>query len=229
MKTPQDLTHIERLPIFPLPVVLMPTMVLPLHIFEPRYRQMLDDCLKGTRLFGLTYHPQSAVGMIVVPVVGSIGCAADIISVVPLPDGRSNILTVGVCRYRTLEYVAQEPYLMARVEFFEDKKEDRDIRDEEIEEISSLYLRFLEALRILRDAPRSRYVLPTDPELLSFAIASEVLTEPEEQLEVLQMEDTEQRLHVVRRYLEMIIDEVEARAAEHVAMRGNGRKKKFLN
>ncbi|MBI3951935.1 MAG: LON peptidase substrate-binding domain-containing protein [Acidobacteria bacterium] len=224
----EKLKNIEKLPIFPLPVVLLPGMLMPLHIFEPRYRQMLHDCLQGGRLFGLTHHPESAVGTLVVPVVGSIGCAAHIMSVVPLPDERSNILAAGLCRYKTLEYTEQDPYLVARLEFFEDEALQTEIPPDLIQEVSDLFLRFLKAMRTLRDAPMARYALPADPEQLSFAIASAVLTEPEEQLEMLQMRSTEERFEFLEQRLDSIIDNVESQAEEHTAMRSNGRRKKGL-
>jgi Lon protease-like protein len=222
----QKLKHIEHLPIFPLPVVLLPGMLMPLHIFEPRYRQMLHDCLNDRRLFGLTYHPDSAVGTLVVPVVGSIGCAAHIMSIVPLADERSNVLTAGLCRYKTAEYLSQDPYLVARIEFFEDEPGDTEVPVALIQEVSELFLRFMKAVQTLRDTPMARVVLPDDPEQLSFAIASGVLTEPEDQLETLHMRSTEERLQFLVRQLDVLIDELEARAQEHVAMRGNGQRKR---
>jgi len=226
----EKLKQIEHLPIFPLPVVLLPGMLMPLHIFEPRYRQMLHHCLQDRRVFGLTYHPGSAVGTVVVPVVGSIGCAAHIMSVVPLADERSNILAAGLCRYKTLEYIAQDPYLVARIEFFEDELTETEVPPDLIQEVSSLFIRFMKALRTLRDTPMARYSLPDDPEQLSFAVASAVLTEAEEQLEVLQMRSTEERFQFLRQGLDTIIEEVESRAKEHIAMRSNGhRKKGFSN
>jgi Lon protease-like protein len=224
----EKLKHVDQLPIFPLPVVLLPGMLMPLHIFEPRYRQMIHDCLQGQRLFGLTYHPDSAVGTLVIPVVGSVGCAAHIMSIVPLPDERSNILTAGLCRYKTAEYISQDPYLLARIEFFEDEPTEAGVPLDLIQEVSDLFLRFLKAMQTLRDAPMARYTLPEDPEQLSFAVASVVLTEPEEQLEVLQMRSTEERFQFLEQELESIIDEIESRAEEHVAMRSNGRRKAGL-
>src|SRR3954452_104647 len=98
-----------RLPVFPLPVVLFPGTPLPLHIFEPRYRQMLADCLASDRRFGLT--PVS--GETESPGPGSIGCVAEVRLNQELPDGRSNIVVVGGSRFvvgRILE--ESTPYLL---------------------------------------------------------------------------------------------------------------------
>jgi Lon protease-like protein len=223
MSAIEKLKGIKQLPIFPLPVVLLPGMLLPLHIFEPRYRKMLSDCLESNKLFGLTYHPESAVGMLVIPVEGSIGCAAQITAVVPLPDGRSNILTAGLCRYATQIYLCEDPYLIANIEFFEDEPVGAEIYEGLVDEVSDLFMRFTDALRVLRDMPSARLSLPEELEPFSFAVASIVLTEPEDQLTVLQMRSTADRLEFLRECLESIIEEVEDRASEHKAMRSNGK------
>src|SRR6266540_5847515 len=98
------LRGVRELPRFPLPVVLFPGMPMPLHIFEPRYRQMLDDIRAGNNLFGLSYF-DSSISEQEFPSVGSIGCVAKVTDTQAFPDGRSNILTVGVIRYRIEEYL----------------------------------------------------------------------------------------------------------------------------
>jgi Lon protease-like protein len=114
---------LSELPLFPLPVVLFPGVPLPLHIFEPRYRQMLLDIRLANNLFGLAYFdPTSAEGE--TPPVGHIGCVAEVTETQTFPDGRSNILTLGVIRYRIDSYVdSGAPYLVAHVTYFEDDDE----------------------------------------------------------------------------------------------------------
>ncbi|HEX8720833.1 MAG TPA: LON peptidase substrate-binding domain-containing protein, partial [Pyrinomonadaceae bacterium] len=107
---------VRELPVFPLPLVLFPGVPLPLHIFEERYRRMLADVRAGNNLFGLSYADSGAGER---PPAGHVGCATEVVEAQQLPDGRSNILTVGVARYRVEEYVERgDPYLVARVEFF---------------------------------------------------------------------------------------------------------------
>ena len=84
-----------RLPIFPLSVVLFPGTPLPLHIFEPRYRQMLADCLAGDRRFGITPAGQDDE----MPEPGTVGCIAEVRVNQELPDGRSNIVVLGGERF----------------------------------------------------------------------------------------------------------------------------------
>src|SRR5215211_5972751 len=106
---------VRELPVFPLPLVLFPGVPLPLHIFEERYRRMLADVRASNNLFGLSNFPPDGISEDRPP-EGHVGCATEVVEVQPLDDGRSNILTVGVARYRVAEYVARgEPYLVARV------------------------------------------------------------------------------------------------------------------
>ena len=90
---------VRELPLFPLPLVLFPGVPLPLHIFEPRYRQLLADIRVNDNLFGLSFFdPES--GESDAPPVGHIGCVAEVTEAESLPDGRANIMSVGLIRYR---------------------------------------------------------------------------------------------------------------------------------
>jgi Lon protease-like protein len=88
----------RRLPLFPLPVVLFPGGPMPLHVFEPRYRQMVAHCVEGDRTFGLLYHDPDLEGPFMVE-PGRVGCTAQILNYQPLPDGRSLVLVRGGERF----------------------------------------------------------------------------------------------------------------------------------
>lgn len=89
------------IPIFPLPnVVLFPSVFLPLHIFEPRYRQMLTDALKGDRIIGMVLLKADRDAIEEPPPVYPIGCAGLVSHAETLPDGRSNIILRGIQRFR---------------------------------------------------------------------------------------------------------------------------------
>ena len=118
--------ELRELPLFPLPVVLFPGVPLPLHIFEPRYRQMLSDIGVSNNLFGLAYFDPT-IASTEVPPAGHIGCVAEVTETQTFPDGRSNILTLGVIRYRIDSYIERgDPYLVAQVSYFEDDEEDEE-------------------------------------------------------------------------------------------------------
>ena len=103
----------ERIPLFPLDVVLFPGTPLPLHIFEPRYKLMIRRCVESRREFGVILARSDGTA--------GVGCTAEIVKVVKrYEDGRMDILTMGQTPYRVLKVFDQQPYLEAAVEFLED-------------------------------------------------------------------------------------------------------------
>ncbi len=97
----------RRLPLFPLPVVLFPGAVTPLHVFEPRYRQMVARCLEYDRRFGLVYHDPERLGPFVAA-PGRVGTVARIGEFRILPDGRSLLLAHGEERVRIVDGIESD-------------------------------------------------------------------------------------------------------------------------
>jgi ATP-dependent Lon protease len=114
---------VRELPLFPLPeVVLFPTRPLPLHIFEYRYRIMMNTVLESDRRFGV---------LMIDPVKGKIanvGCCAEIVHHQRLPDDRMHVVTLGQQRFRVLEYVREKPYRVGLVEWIEDEPPTQDLQ-----------------------------------------------------------------------------------------------------
>lgn len=159
-----------RLPLFPLSVVLFPGTPLPLHIFEPRYRRMLADCLAGDRRFGITPASEAAEP----PGPGAIGCVAEVRLNQELPDGRSNIVVVGGTRF-VVGHMLEEslPYLVAMVQGFDDEQ-GSEPTGEEIAALRDLSTIYLSGLRELNDEPPEAPTLPEDAAGLSFHIAGSI-------------------------------------------------------
>jgi ATP-dependent Lon protease len=104
----------ERFPLFPLNVVLLPGAELPLHIFEPRYRQMVKTCRDDKSEFGMLLALPNGLARV--------GCTADILEVAKTyDDGRMDILTVGRAPFRVLELFPEDPLLEGRVDYLEDR------------------------------------------------------------------------------------------------------------
>jgi len=213
----------HELPLFPLPVVLFPGVPLPLHIFEPRYRQMLSDIQLAKNLFGLAYFdPSSAESE--VPPAGHIGCVAEVTEVQTFPDGRSNILTLGVIRYRMESYVERgDPYLVARVSYFEDDEEDEQILAAPSREVAETFTRIAQAVRTIND---ERATLPdisdTEPQRLSFLVAAAMEIDAEVKQELLELRSTSERLERLRAMLNTAVTGYEERARIHELAKGNG-------
>ena len=105
------------IPLFPLGLVLLPHMPLPLHIFEERYKSMIAECLKKNTRFGIVFLDGSDIRMV--------GCTARILKVLKrYSDGRLDILTQGEERFVIKEMFDRKPYLEGRVDYFDDEPEE---------------------------------------------------------------------------------------------------------
>ena len=214
---------VRELPLFPLPLVLFPGVPLPLHIFEPRYRQMLSDIRVTDNFFGLSYFDSNTSDR-ELPPVGHVGCVAEVNETQPLPDGRSNILTIGLIRYRVEEYVERgDPYLVARVSYFEDEEEDPESLSERAHEVAETFTRIARAVRILND---ERASLPdisdTEPQRLSFLVAAAMEIDAEVKQEMLELLSTSERLRRLSDLLARAVTSYEERARLHELAKGNG-------
>ena len=214
---------INDLPVFPLPVVLFPGVPLPLHIFEPRYRQMLTDIRLANNLFGVAYF-DSSTSELEVPAAGHVGCVAEVTETQTFPDGRSNILTLGVIRYRIESYLERdEPYLLARVSYFEDDDEDEALLTNAARDVAETFTRIAQAVRTLND---ERTNLPdisnTEPQRLSFLVAAAMEIDAEVKQNLLELTSTSVRLERLRGMLSLAVKSYEERARMHELAKGNG-------
>lgn len=221
---------VKFLPIFPLPVVIMPNELLPLHIFEPRYRQMLEDIKLEKNLFGISYFDGQDLEFSK-PSAGSLGCVAEVRETQTLEDGRSNIITVGVIRYRLENYIeADEPYFVAEVSFFEDDEEDPEIIKPLADDVFTLFMRIANAAHDMSGERGKFPELPqAEPQMLSFLVAAAFNLEPKLKYELLEMRSTRERLERLRGILSRSVEQVEESAETIKVAKTNGHSKKKIN
>ncbi len=180
---------VRELPLFPLPeVVLFPGRPLPLHIFEFRYRIMMNTIMESDRRFGvLMWDPVREEPAVV-------GCCAEIIHFQRLPDDRMKVLTLGQQRFRVLEYTREKPYRVGLVEWIEDEPTQRDLQPMSAE-VSDLLKNVVELSAKLTDQtielPEN---LPSSPIELSYWVASNLYGVAAEQQALLEMLSTADRL-----------------------------------
>jgi len=183
---------VRELPLFPLPeVVLFPNEVLPLHIFESRYRIMLKSVLETDSLFGVVKWDPVTKSM------ANVGCCAHIIKHQTADDGRSNIITIGQQRFHVLEIIRSTPFYTGIVSWIDDENSQnlqeldalRDSVIQALNDVVTLTSKLTNSQKILPDK------LPNNPMELSFWIGAH-LGGPvsDEQQRLLEERDTYIRL-----------------------------------
>ena len=199
---------VRELPLFPLPeVVLFPSRPLPLHIFEYRYRIMMNTILENDRRFGV---------LSIDPTTGEIaeyGCCAEILHFQRLPDDRMKMLTFGQQRFRVLEYVREKPYRVGLVEWIEDRPSTKDLSPmaSEVEELLRDVVHLSAKLTSQKiELPDD---LPSSPTELSYWVASNLYGVASEQQALLEMQDTLERLQREQEILSSTRNHLAARTA----------------
>ncbi len=174
----------DRIPLFPLNVVLIPGADLPLHIFEQRYRQMVHHCLETHSPFGM---------LLAVPNgINSVGCTAEILTIVKrYADGRMDILTRGRHPFRVTQFFSEKPLLEGVVEYLQD------IDDPVDPALVAKLVELFDTCHTLLFGEYARAADSDDPEAISYRIASTLpldLIRKQQILELRGERDRQQRL-----------------------------------
>ncbi len=191
-----------ELPLFPLNVVLFPGMVLPLHIFEPRYRQMITECRKLDKPFGVVLTRPEGRDVTLRPSVPpslredtyAVGTTAEIRELDELEDGRFILMAIGVQRFHILSRHRKKPYLSGLVEPYEDIPESPQILASSAKQAQFLFQTYLAMLLEAAGKDTIDVNLPTLPQELSYFIAYLLGAEDEQKQQLLELTSTQQRL-----------------------------------
>lgn len=168
-----------EMPLFPLGVVLFPGMMLPLHIFEPRYREMINRCIEEELPFGVVLIKQGReVGEAATP--HTIGTAARITRVERKPDGRMEIMTVGTRRFRIDQLKHDHAYLTADVSHFPVVNGDTRLAIEQVQRVRPKIIRYVDLLSQATGVQLQLDQLPDDPTNLAFLTAIALQVKPED-------------------------------------------------
>ncbi len=221
-----------RLRLFPLNAVLFPGAMLNLHVFEPRYKQMIGECLESGESFGvvLIRDGQEAGDPSVEPY--EIGSVAEIVEVAQLPFGRYYLSTVGRQRFRIRRIVSREPYLTVDADLLsEDDRNDTELTRLH-DEVRDAFLEYLELI-VEFSGQQTSVDLPGDAQTTSYIVGDALQVADNVKQRLLELESTRQRLSAelgflrrllpqLRKLLERRAEELEARAghAEEQEQRG---------
>jgi uncharacterized protein len=194
----------EVLPLFPLGTVLYPGLVLPLNIFEERYRQLVRDLLGGSqpRRFGvIAIRDGRETGVTGVSSLYEVGCIAVVREVTELPDGRYELVTVGTDRFKLHELDESLPYLRGRVELLDEPVGAEAETYLLVKTVQRAFRKYLDVLTTRGPATISVPELPDEPILMSYLVAASVIIDLPERQALLAQPDAFSRLTAERALL----------------------------
>jgi Lon protease-like protein len=193
--------------LFPLEVVLLPGTPLPLHIFEPRYKEMIGECLAQDAPFGVVRALEEGIA--------EVGCTAEIVTVTKeYPDGRLDLIAEGRQRFEVLELNRERSFLRADVLLVPDEPDD--IADDARARAVQLHLEILSLAGAVQDLSAA------DQNALSFYLAGSLPLDLDFKQKLLAMRSEGQRLQAVSAYLEAILPKLRRGARAREKAGGNG-------
>lgn len=195
------------LPLFPLELVLLPGTPLPLHIFEPRYREMIGECLATDAPFGVIRALDDGIA--------EIGCTAEIITVTKeYPDGRMDLVCEGRKRFEVVEVNRERSFLQAEVRIVPD--EPGSVVQEEVVKAVQLHLEILLLAGAVQDLSAA------DQNQLSFYLAGSLPLDLDFKQTLLSMRSEAKRIQAVSTYLESVLPKLRRAATAREKAGGNG-------
>jgi Lon protease-like protein len=194
----------EMLPLFPLGTVLYPGLLLPLHIFEERYRQLVRDLLEGPepQRFGvIAIRKGRETGVDGVSGLYEIGCTATLRQVTELKDGRFDLVTVGTQRFRLGQLDDSQPYLRGEVDLLAEDTGDEMAAGLAAQAVQRAFRSYLDALARRGVTQVSLPDLPDEPAALSYLVAATMIVDLSDRQALLAEPDAASRLTAERALL----------------------------
>jgi Lon protease-like protein len=194
----------ETLPLFPLGTVLYPGLLLPLHIFEERYRQLVRDLLTGSEpgRFGvIAIRKGRETGVDGVSALYEVGCIAALRQVREHPDGRFDLVTAGTQRFRLVSLVHGRPYLQGAVDLLAEDTGDEAAAGAAVRAVQRAFHDYLVALAARGMGEVSIPDLPDQPIALSYLVAASMVVDLPDRQALLAEPDALRRLQAERELL----------------------------
>jgi Lon protease-like protein len=209
-----------KIPLFPLGVVLLPGTLLPLHIFEARYKEMIGECLAENREFGIVYFSGDEINRI--------GCSAQIVKLLKTYDnGEMDIITVGTNRFFIKELDETQEYFQAKIVLFDDDPEEE---TEELKQLAISGINLLEELKSVTGIESDEAVFEEESDIrkVSFLISGNDGFRPTEKQNFLEMTSTKKRLKNAVGALKKVIQRARLSLEIQKIINGNGDAKKIM-
>ena len=196
------------LPLFPLDVVLLPGAVLPLHIFEPRYKEMISECLNQHRVFGIVRAKEGGVA--------EIGCTAEILTVTKkYDDGRMDIVTQGRERFEVVHVNQERAFLQAEVLYLQDDPSAASTDD--VDRAMTLHAEIMKLA-----SAEAENAAEIDKDMLSFHLASSLPLDLDLKQALLGMKSESERLRAVISFFEALLPNMRRTVHARRKAGGNG-------
>lgn len=194
------------LPLFPLEIVVFPGAPLPLHIFEPRYKEMIGECLSQNRAFGMVRAKENALS--------AIGCSARILTVIKkYEDGRMDISAEGAQRFEIIQLSQERSFLQAEVAFFDD--EPSTVSKSAAETVIQLHEQLFSVIgQPVEVEPDAAY--------LSFRLAQDLPVDLDFKQTLLEIKSEAERIEVLTEYYQATIPKIENSLRVRQRASGNG-------
>jgi ATP-dependent Lon protease len=200
---------VSRLGLFPLPIVLVPTERVPLHIFEPRYRELVGECIERGDEFGILLHQAPGAMMR----IGTRAAVSEVLRM--LPDGRMHIAVEGGERFRLVEMHDDRSFLTGTVETVVDDDDPPDEND--VDRVLALFGQLQETVGSTREPPRR------DAPMLDFEIVARVDFGATEKQELLELSSPRTRYGRLVELLERALEVLTYERAIQQSAAGNGK------
>jgi Lon protease-like protein len=196
------------LPLFPLDLVLLPGAPLPLHIFEPRYKEMVQECLDHKSVFGMIRSKEEKLA--------TIGCTAEIINVLKkYPDGRMDILAEGKRRFELLQVNQDRAFLQADVFYLEDEADPAAADD-----VTKAMALHEEIMRLAGAQPEN--IEESETAQLAYRLAGSLPFDPDFQQALLEMNSEADRTRALVSFFEQLLPALHRNATAKKKAGGNG-------
>jgi Lon protease-like protein len=197
---------VPLLPLFPLEIVVFPGAPLPLHIFEPRYKEMIGECLSQERPFGMVRAKENAIS--------AIGCSARIIDVIKkYEDGRMDIAAEGAQRFEIIQVNQERSFFQAEVAFFDDEPSvvSKSAADTIVQLHEQLFAVMGQTVEVDRDAA-----------FLSYRLAQDLPVDLDFKQTLLEMKSEAERVEILTEYYRATIPKIENSLRVRQRASGNG-------
>jgi Lon protease-like protein len=210
------MSDVNPIPLFPLPLVLFPGENIPLHIFEPRYTEMVTECLQDGHPFGIVSYISNKVSLV--------GCSCEIAHVsTKYDDGRYDILVTGADRFLIHRFDNKRSFLQGIVSYFHDVVDDEQstVIDDLLEQIEPMFN------EILSLAKQEVTIHPIETPTRSFGFAHYVGFELTQKQNLLEIKSEYERLVFIKHHLEHILPKLRAFEDTRHKIKSNGHFRQF--